>query len=198
MGRGGAASEPPASHPWSCSPVPQVWFKNRRAKRSRLERLAKGQGQGAPDAPTDPGAPGPAPAPAPVVVAAAAAAAAAARPAFPEDPGFWRPPPPSPAGMLPAPEPSVSSGGPALWGAAQGARAEVLAVPAPVPAPAPGWPQDPYDPTFCPGSCPVPDFTKIFSRQDPSQEGPPPLMSGHQNRDDSLDENDLGPGFMNL
>lgn len=104
--------------------------------------------------------------------APAAAAAAAARPAFPEDPGFWRPPPPSPAGMLPAPEPSVSSGGPALWGPAQGARAEVLAVPAPVPAPAPGWPQDPYDPTFCPGSCPVPDFTKIFSRQEPPSSPP--------------------------
>nr|XP_058901613.1 tetrapeptide repeat homeobox protein 2-like [Kogia breviceps] len=44
----------------------QVWFKNRRAQRSRLQRLAEGRRQSARDAPADPGIPAlnvPAPAP---------------------------------------------------------------------------------------------------------------------------------------
>ena len=173
---------------------PQVWFKNRRAQRSRLERLAEGGGQRARDAPTDPGipcAPGPvlAPVTAPAPVFAAAAAAALAGPAFPDGPGFRRPPLPSPAGMRPAPEPSVSSHGRAMWAPAQGAQAPVQAASAL--APAPVWPLDPYAPNFGPDPFPIP---VIFARQDPSSP-----TSGYQTEDSFVDENDLGPGrLLNL
>ncbi|XP_059939082.1 tetrapeptide repeat homeobox protein 2-like [Mesoplodon densirostris] len=165
---------------------PQVWFKNRRAQRSRLQRLSKGRGQRARDAPTDPGAHGaPGPAPAPVI----AAATAVAGPAFPDGPGFRRPPLPSPAGMLPAPEPSISSHGPAMWAPAQGAQAPVQAASAP--APAPVWPLDSYAPNFGPDPFPIP---VIFSRQDPSFP-----TSGYQTEESFVDENDLGPGrLLNL
>ncbi|XP_057566872.1 tetrapeptide repeat homeobox protein 2 [Hippopotamus amphibius kiboko] len=162
----------------------QVWFKNRRAQRSRLERLAKDRSQRARDAPTDPGGPGPAPAPvaAPAPVFAVAAAAAAAGPAFPDGPGFCSPPPPSRAGMLAAPEPSIFSHGPALWAPAPGAQANVPAASAP--APAPVWPQDPYALNFGPNPFPI---SVIFSRQDPSSP-----TSGYQTEDSFVDENDLG------
>ncbi|XP_064346087.1 tetrapeptide repeat homeobox protein 2 [Camelus dromedarius] len=156
----------------------QVWFKNRRAKRSRLERLSKGGDQRACDAP---GAPGP---------------------TFPEEPGFRSPAPPSPAGMLAAPDPGAFGQGPARWAPARGAQAEVPAasapVPAPasVPAPAPVWPQDPSAANFCPGPLSIPDFANIFSYRDPSRGPPSPLMSGYQKDDDSEDENDLGPGRL--
>nr|XP_059856615.1 tetrapeptide repeat homeobox protein 2-like [Delphinus delphis] len=167
---------------------PQMWFKNRRAQRSRLERLAKGRSQRARDAPMDPGIPcAPGPAPAPVI----AAAAAVAGPAFPDGPGFRSPPARSPAGMLPAPEPSISSHGRAMWAPAQGAQVPVQAASAP--APAPVWPLDPYAPNFGPDPFPIPDFTVVFSPQDPSPGSPSPLMSGSRKRDESVDENDLDP-----
>lgn len=164
----------------------QVWFKNRRAQRSRLERLAKGRSQRARDAPTDPGIPcAPGPAPAPVI----ASAAAVAGPAFPDCPGFRSLPLRSPAGMLPEPEPSISSHGRAMWAPAQGAQAPVQAASAP--APAPVWPLDPYAPNFGPDPFPIP---VIFSRQDPSLP-----TSGYQTEDSFVDENDLGPGrLLNL
>ncbi|XP_054935243.1 tetrapeptide repeat homeobox protein 2-like [Physeter macrocephalus] len=166
----------------------QVWFKNRRAQRSRLQRLAKGRSQSARAAPSDPGTPGaPGPAPAPV----AAAAAAVAGPAFPDGPGFRRPPPRSPAGTLPAPEPRASSRGRAAWAPAQGARAPVQAAPAPAPAPA--WPLDPFAPSYGPDPFPIPDFTVVFSPHAPSPGCPSPLMSGSPKRDESVDENDLDP-----
>ncbi|XP_067576876.1 tetrapeptide repeat homeobox protein 2-like [Pseudorca crassidens] len=166
----------------------QMWFKNRRAQRSRLERLAKGRSQRARDAPMDPGIPcAPGPPPAPVI----AAAAAVAGPAFPDGPGFRSPPARSPAGMLPAPEPSIPSHGRAMWAPAQGAQAPVQAASAP--APAPVWPLDPYAPNFGPDPFPIPDFTVVFSPQDPSPGSPSPLMSGSRKRDESVDENDLDP-----
>ncbi|XP_061028466.1 tetrapeptide repeat homeobox protein 2-like [Eubalaena glacialis] len=185
------ASEPadPLGQTPSWPPGPWMWFKNRRAQRSRLERLAKGRSHRARDAPTDPGAPGaPGPAPAPVL---AAVAAAAAGPAFPDGPGFRSPPPRSLAGMLPAPEPSISSQGQAMWALAQGAQAPVQAASAP--APPLVWPLDPYAPNFAPDPFPIPDFTVVFSPQDPSPGSPSPLMSGSRKRDECVDENDLDP-----
>ena len=133
----GDSAGPLASHTrFSRSPLPtQVWFKNRRAQRSRLERRqAQGGCWRAGDAPTDPGVPW-TPAPAPE------SAAAAGSPSYSGCPGFYsRPPPPSPAGVLPAPEHGVSSHHPATWGPAQGVH--VYGPAAPTPAPAPGWPQD--------------------------------------------------------
>ncbi|XP_047647307.1 tetrapeptide repeat homeobox protein 2 [Phacochoerus africanus] len=68
----------------------QVWFKNRRAKRSRLERLAKGQGQGTPDAPTDPGG-------------CRRRLRRCRRPRVPRGPGFLAPPSAQPRGDAPCP-----------------------------------------------------------------------------------------------
>ena len=175
----GDSAGPLASYtPFSRSPLPtQVWFKNRRAQRSRLERQqAQGGYQRAGHEPTDPGAPR-TPVPAPE------SAAAAASPSFPDSPGFYsRPPPPSPAGVLPAPEPGISSHHPATWGPAQGVH--VYGPAAPTPAPAPGWPQDPDAPNYCPDPLPVllPDCVQeLFS--EPSS----PLNSVSP-----VDEDDLG------
>ncbi|XP_045019443.1 retina and anterior neural fold homeobox protein 2-like [Bubalus bubalis] len=164
----------------------QVWFKNRRAQRSRLERRqTQGGYQRAGHEPTDPGAPR-TPAPAPE------SAAAAASPSFPDSPGFYsRPPPPSPAGVLPAPEPGISSHHPVTWVPAQGVHVYGPAAPTPAPAPAPGWPQDPDAPNYCPDPLPVllPDCVQeLFS--EPSS----PLNSVSP-----VDEDDLGSQrFTNL
>ncbi|MXQ92935.1 hypothetical protein E5288_WYG017519 [Bos mutus] len=165
----------------------QVWFKNRRAQRSRLERRqAQGGCWRAGDAPTDPGVPW-TPAPAPE------SAAAAANPSYSGCPGFYsRPPPPSPEGVLPAPEPGVSSHHPATWGPAQGVH--VYGPAAPTPAPALGWPQDPYVPIDRPDPLPLPDCALMFSSQELSS-----TTSGYQTRDSFEDENDTGPRqFTNL
>lgn len=185
----GDSAGPLASHTrFSRSPLPtQVWFKNRRAQRSRLERRqAQGGCWRAGDAPTDPGVPW-TPAPAPE------SAAAAANPSYSGCPGFYsRPPPPSPAGVLPAPEPGVSSHHPATWGPAQGVH--VYGPAAPTPAPAPGWPQDPYVPIDRPDPLPLPDCALMFSSQELSS-----TTSGYQTRDSFEDENDTGPRqFTNL
>ncbi|XP_074226936.1 tetrapeptide repeat homeobox protein 2-like [Camelus bactrianus] len=150
----------------------QVWFKNRRAKRSRLKRLSQARGLGPGNAHTGHGAPG--------------------SPALPEGPGVCSPSPPSPARMLPAPEPSVSGHGPARWALAQmgPAQEDVPAAPGPVPAPAPGWPDDPYASDFWPEPVVIFNFTDLFPTQDPSQRPPSPLFSEYQKDSDSADEND--------
>ncbi|CAM9974246.1 unnamed protein product [Rangifer tarandus platyrhynchus] len=166
----------------------QVWFKNRRAQRSRLER---GQAQGgyrrAGDASTDPGAPR---TPAPALESAATAAS----PSCPGGPGFYsRPPPPSPTEVLPAPEPGVSSCGQATWVPAQGVH--VYGPAAPTPAPSPGWPQDPDAPNYCPDPLPVllPDSALMLS-QDLFSNSSSPLNSVSP-----VDEDDLGSQrFTNL
>ncbi|KAG5195904.1 hypothetical protein JEQ12_011540 [Ovis aries] len=163
----------------------QVWFKNRRAQRSRLEgQQAQGGYQRAGHAPPDPGAPR-TPAPAPE------SAAAAASPSFPDSPGLYSClPPPSPAGVLPAPEPGVSSHQPAMWVPAQGVHVYGPAAP----SPAPGWPQDPYVPNYRPDPLLVPDCALMFSSQELSSP-----TSGHQTGNSFADENDTGPRqFTNL
>ncbi|XDB60216.1 hypothetical protein AB1E18_013596 [Capra hircus] len=165
----------------------QVWFKNRRAQRSRLERQqAQGGYQRAGHAPTDPGAPR-TPAPAPE------SAATAASPSFPDSPGLYSClPPPSPAGVLPAPEPGVSSHQPAMWVPAQGVH--VYGPAAPSPAPAPGWPQDPDAPNYRPDPLLLSDCALMFSSQELSSP-----TSGHQTGNSFADENDTGPRqFTNL
>ncbi|XP_065776749.1 tetrapeptide repeat homeobox protein 2 [Muntiacus reevesi] len=167
----------------------QVWFKNRRAQRSRLERRqAEGGYRRAGDAPTDPRVPWtPAPALEP--------AATAASPSFPGGPGFYSSPPPfSPAGVLPAPEPGVSSCDQATWVPAQGVH--VYGPAAPTPAPAQGWPQDPYAPNYRPDPLPVllPDCSLMFSSRELSSP-----TSGYQTGDSFGDGHDTGPRqFTNL
>ena len=158
-----------------------------RAQRSRPKRRqAQGGYWRAGDAPTDPGVPW-TPAPAPE------SAAAAASPSYSGCPEFYsRPPPPSPAGVLPAPEPCVSSHHPATWVPAQGVH--VYGPAAPTPAPAPGCPQDPYVPIYRPDPLPLPDCALMFSSQELSS-----TTSGYQTRDNFEDENDTGPRqFTNL
>ena len=172
---------PRLSHPLLLVPsVPsQVWFKNRRAQRSRLEQQAQGGYQRAGHAPTDPGAPR-TPAPAPE------SAAAAASPSFPDSPGLYSClPPPSPAGVLPAPEPGVSSHQPAMWVPAQGVPGYGPA--APSPAPAPGWPQDPDAPNYRPDPLLLSDCALMFSSQQHFTEPSSPLNSVSPE-----DEDDLG------
>lgn len=154
-----------------------MWFKNRRAKCSRLKQLSQRQGQGPGDASTGHGA----------------SDDAAAGPAFPEGPGFCSPSGPSPAGMLPAPEPSVPSRGPAGWAPAQGLQEVFPAALDQAPAPAPVWPQDPYTSDFWPDPVVIFDFEDLFPLQDPSQGSPSPLLSKCYKGDDSADENDSAP-----
>ena len=180
---------PRLSHPLLLVPsVPsQVWFKNRRAQRSRLERQqAQGGYQRAGHAPTDPGVPR-TPAPAPE------SAAAAASSSFPDSPGLYSClPPPSPAGVLPAPEPGVSSHQPGMWVPAQGVH--VYGPAAPSPGPAPGWPQDPDAPNYRPDPLLLSDCALMFSSQELSSP-----TSGHQTGNSFADENDTGPRqFTNL
>ncbi|XP_040109766.1 tetra-peptide repeat homeobox protein 1-like [Oryx dammah] len=166
-----------------------VWFKNRRAHRSRLERQqAQGGYQRAGHVPTDPGAPQ---TPAPALESTATAAS----PSFPDSPGLYsRLPPPSPAGVLPAPEPGVSSHHLAMWVPAQGVHVYSPAAPTPAPAPALGWPQDPYVSNYRPDPLLLPACGLMFSSQELSSP-----TSGYQTGDSFADENDTGPRqFTNL
>ncbi|CAM9974109.1 unnamed protein product [Rangifer tarandus platyrhynchus] len=156
-----------------------------RVQCSRLERRqAEGGYRRASDVPRDPGAPW---TPAPALESATAAAS----PSFPGGPGFYsRPPPPSPAGVLPGPEPGVSSHQPAAWVPAQGVHVYRPAAPTPAPALAPGWPQDPYAPNYRPDPLPVllPDCALMFSSQELSSP-----TSGYQTGDSFGDDHDTGP-----
>ncbi|KAI4534745.1 hypothetical protein MG293_015605 [Ovis ammon polii] len=163
----------------------QVWFKNRRAQRSRLEgQQAQGGYQRAGHAPTDPGAPR-TPAPAPE------SAAAAASPSFPDSPGLYSClAPPSPAGVLPAPEPGVSSHQAAMWVPAQGVHVYGPAAP----SPAPGWPQDPDAPNYRADPLLLSDCALMFTSQQHFSEPSSPLNSVSPE-----DEDDLGSQrFMDL
>ncbi|XP_057349278.1 tetrapeptide repeat homeobox protein 2-like [Manis pentadactyla] len=121
----------------------QVWFKNHRAKYSRLQGLSRRRGRGLSAAPRDPGAPHPVPGPVP------------AGPVLPgAHPGLGSPAVPSLARLLAASEPRVSCPGlawwvtarapapaqaPAWWAPEQHAQEEVPAAPGPVPVQAPAW-----------------------------------------------------------
>ncbi|XP_058386705.1 tetrapeptide repeat homeobox protein 2 [Diceros bicornis minor] len=158
----------------------QVWFKNRRAKESRLRQPPRRRGQGARAASRGPGAPAPAP----------------PGPPLPEGPGFCSPPPPSAAGVFPAAEPSVYSPGQAWWMPVQGAQDVVPAAPALASAPAPAWPRNSYASDFPQDPIVLPDFTAFLSPQDPLEGPSSSSTSGYQEEDDSADENDSGPGRL--
>nr|KAF6387703.1 hypothetical protein mMyoMyo1_008157 [Myotis myotis] len=145
----------------------QVWLKNRRAKDCRLQRLRGQQGQGAHDAPQEPGVRAPQPAPAgpafqgdPVLPASPVLPAT---PVFPEEPVFPAGPvlpaaplhhrgpafcslsPHSPFEVFPEAEHCAFSSSQACWSPAQGVQGAVPAALAPAPAQARVWPQGPYD-----------------------------------------------------
>ncbi|XP_035555652.1 tetrapeptide repeat homeobox protein 2-like [Canis lupus baileyi] len=155
----------------------QVWFKNRRAKHSRLQGLPNGRGRGACAVPMDQGPPTPESVLAPVPTWARVPVPAG--PAFPGDPGISSSPVHSPALTPQAAEPSVSSLGPTRQVPGQGSQGHIPAAQAPVPALDPTRPQGSSASDFPPDPMLAPDFTELLSPRDPL-EGPPfPLMSGY-------------------
>ncbi|XP_037673597.1 cone-rod homeobox protein-like [Choloepus didactylus] len=160
----------------------QVWFKNRRAKFSRQmkqqQQRQRPPGQldgqlGARGAPGScPGAPTPAP----------------AGPEFPVGADVRSPPPPSPLGIFAAPEPAVSSQGPAWGTPAQGTPRSAPS------APGPAWARDPRATGLLPDPALFPDFTELLAPQDPFRGSSLlPKTSGYQAASGFVDGNDSAP-----
>ncbi|XP_045297323.1 NK1 transcription factor-related protein 2-like, partial [Leopardus geoffroyi] len=174
----------------------QVWFKNRRAKHSRLP---KGRGRGASaaapggrgvDVPQCVPAPPPVLVPARVPEHAPVGVPVPAGPAFPGGPGACHPAPHSPRRIPPAAEPGTCS----LSAAPRARQGSVQAAPTPAPAPAPSparlqgcsgsdiWPDA--------GCVLAPNFTSVVSPQDPLEGSPFPLMAQSQEGDDPAEDRD--------
>ncbi|CAD7692426.1 unnamed protein product [Nyctereutes procyonoides] len=183
----------------------QVWFKNCRAKHSRLQGLPNGRGRGGRAVPMGRGAvapdsipapvllpfPIPAPEPAPALIPDPAPVLVPGHPMFPGGPGHCGQSRHSPMGVFPAAEPSIYSLLRTWCDPEQGSQGYVPAAQAPVSAPALVRPQGSSASDFLPDPMLAPDFTELLSPQDPL-EGPSfPSMSGYQEGDDPADDSDL-------
>uniref|UniRef100_UPI002952A6A3 tetrapeptide repeat homeobox protein 2-like n=1 Tax=Panthera onca TaxID=9690 RepID=UPI002952A6A3 len=180
----------------------QVWFKNRRAKHSRLP---KGRGRGAHMAPRDPGAPNSRSVPAPVAesapvpesvpvpfpVPAPFPAPVPAGPMFPGTPGVRSPALHGPSRMHPAAEPGTCSLDPAWWAPERGSQESV-------PAPAPTWPQNSFGADFMPDPLLAPNSTAVFSPQDPLEGPSGPVMSGYQEEEGPAEDDSELMTLLNL
>ncbi|XP_058564907.1 tetrapeptide repeat homeobox protein 2-like [Neofelis nebulosa] len=180
----------------------QVWFKNRRAKHSRLP---KGRGRGAHMAPRDPGAPNSRSVPAPVAesapvpesvpvpfpVPAPFPAPVPAGPMFPGTPGVRSPALHGPSRMHPAAEPGTCSLDPAWWAPERGSQESV-------PAPAPAWPQNSFGADFVPDPLLAPSSTAVFSPQDPLEGPSGPVMSGYQEEEGPAEDDSELMTLLNL
>ncbi|XP_044902868.1 homeobox protein MIXL1 [Felis catus] len=171
----------------------QVWFKNRRAKHSRLP---KGRGRGAHMAPRDPGAPNsrsvaapvdesapvPESVPVPFPVPAPFPAPVPAGPMFPGTPGVCSPAPHGPSRMHPAAEPGTCGRDQAWWASERGSQESV---------PAPAWPQNSFGADFVPDPLLAPNSTAVFSPQDPLEGPSDPVMSRYQEEGPAEDDSEL-------
>lgn len=202
-----ASVSPLTLPPWPLSP--QVWFKNRRAKCTRLLRLPRKQGGQALALPQDPGvctpvpatlpaaAPAPLPVAAPVIAPVPAAAPVPAPvpmlapegseypggPVFSDGPGLSSPLLPSPMGVFPAAESSVPSHSQAQWQTTLVDQNMLLAAPNPAHSAAPLWPQGTYATNLSPDPVVTPDFTELLSLQDLLEESFSSFPSGSQEED---------------
>ncbi|XP_032694919.1 tetra-peptide repeat homeobox protein 1-like [Lontra canadensis] len=155
----------------------RVWFKNLRARHTRLQGLPIGRVRGARSAPQGPGTPAsdsiPVPDPFPVPFA------------FPSPFPVPTPVPvPDPAPVL-APGRSRFPGSISVysihqnwWDPELGSQDHVPAAQALVPAPDLAWPQNSFSSDFSPRPMLAPYFTALLLPQDPLEEPSFPLMSG--------------------